>query len=214
MSSAPPSATAVDAAADAPAEHAVTAFLEALKTVAVALKETSVPFALAGSYAVYARGGPDSRHDVDFVIAEDDAPGVLQGLARRGMTIIEPPEDWLFKIDHEGIQVDMIFRLAHRPVDADMLARVDDLIVDSVRMPVLSATDLLLSKLWALGEHNCDLAPILTLVRSLREQIDADLVARESAGNPYAEAALSLVRSLGLLMPGAAPPRSQGATDA
>lgn len=214
MSSTPPSGTAVDAAADIPAEHAVTAFFEALKTVAVALKETSVPFALAGSYAVYARGGPDSRHDVDFVIAENDAPGVLHGLARQGMTVIEPPEDWLFKIDHAGIQVDMIFRLAHRPVDADMLARADELTVDSVRMPVLSATDLLLSKLWALGEHHCDLAPVLTLVRSLREQIDADLVTRESVGNPYAEAALSLVRSLGLLTPGPPPPRSQGATDA
>ena len=179
----------------------VRALLEALKTIAVALKQQSIPFALAGGYAVYARGGPDSRHDVDFVIAEEDAPRVLQSLERAGMTVVEPPEDWLFKIDHDGVQVDIIFRLAHSPVDQDLLDRADVLSVDSVLMPVLSATDLLLSKLGALGEHHCDLAPILTLVRSLREQIDPDLVARGSAGNPYAQAALGLARELNLLPP-------------
>ncbi|WP_238146900.1 nucleotidyltransferase [Ornithinimicrobium murale] len=179
-------------------EH-IRALLEALKTVAVALKEQSVPFALAGGYAVYARGGPDSRHDVDFVITEEDAPRVLQGFTRRGLNVLEPPEDWLFKVDHGGVQVDLIYRLAHHPVDADLLERAEELSVDSVHMPVLSATDLLQSKLWALGEHKCDLAPVLTIVRSLREQIDVDLVTRGSTGHAYAEAALFLARSLDLL---------------
>lgn len=182
----------------------VRALLEALKSVAVALKEQSVPFALAGSYAVYARGGPHSRHDVDFVITEEDAPRVRQGFVKRGMTVVDPPEDWLFKIDEQGVQVDIIFRLASGPIDDDLLARADVLTVDSVRMPVLSATDLLLSKLGALGEHHCDLAPILTLVRSLREQINEDLVSQGAQGNPYAEAALVLLRSLNLLSAGSA----------
>ena len=39
---------------------------EALKLVAVALKESGVPFALTGGYAVWARGGPEPDHDVDF----------------------------------------------------------------------------------------------------------------------------------------------------
>lgn len=173
--------------------------LEALKTVAVALKEESVPFALAGGCAVYARGGPDSRHDVDFVITEEDAPRVLQGFTRRGLTVVEPPEDWLFKVRHDGEQLDLIFRLASGPVDAELLARSDELSVDSVVMPVLSATDLLVSKLWALSEHHCDLSPVLALVRSLREQLDVEFIDRASAGNPFAGAALQLCRSLGLL---------------
>jgi len=40
----------------------------ALKRVAVGLKETEVPFALAGGYAVWARGGPEPDHDVDFLL--------------------------------------------------------------------------------------------------------------------------------------------------
>ena len=54
---------------------------EALKTVAVALKEGSLnkgaPFALAGSYALWARGGPEPDHDVDFMVAEQDAPAAM-----------------------------------------------------------------------------------------------------------------------------------------
>src|SRR5204862_3643198 len=37
-----------------------------LKHVAYHLKEAGIPFALAGSFAVYARGGGPCDHDVDF----------------------------------------------------------------------------------------------------------------------------------------------------
>ena len=46
---------------------------EALKRVAVALKESGIPFALIGGYAVWARGGPEPDHDVDFLVADSDA---------------------------------------------------------------------------------------------------------------------------------------------
>ena len=55
-------------------------------------------------------------------------------------------------------------------------------------LPVMSATDLLVSKLSALTEHYCDLSPILAVVRSLREQLDVDLVYRACEGNPFARA--------------------------
>lgn len=178
--------------------------LDALKTVAVALKEESVPFALAGGYAVYARGGADSRHDADVVILEEDAHRARTALRGRGLEVLEPPEDWLFKVRHGGEQVDVIFRLASGPVDAALLGRAEEMSVDSVRMPVMSATDLLISKLMALTEHYCDLSPILAVVRSLREQVDADLVDRASRSSPFARAALSLARDLDLLPPAAA----------
>lgn len=178
--------------------------LDALKTVAVALKEESVPFALAGGYAVYARGGGDSRHDADVVILEEDAHRARTALKGRALEVLEPPEDWLFKVRHGGEQVDVIFRLASGPVDAALLGRAEEMSVDSVRMPVMSATDLLVSKLMALTEHYCDLSPILAVVRSLREQVDADLVDRACRPSPFARAALGLARDLDLLPPAAA----------
>ena len=175
--------------------------LDALKTVAVALKEESVPFALAGGYAVYARGGADSRHDADVIILEDDAHRARTALVGRGLTVVDPPEDWLFKVDHAGEQVDVIFRLASGPVDTGLLARADELTVDSVRMPVMAATDLVVSKLMAMTEHYCDLSPILAVVRSLREQLDVERVDETCAHSPFARAALRLARDLDLLPP-------------
>lgn len=53
---------------------------EALKRVAVVLKEAGVPFALTGGYAVWARGGPESVHDVDFLVAADDVEQAVEAL--------------------------------------------------------------------------------------------------------------------------------------
>ena len=175
--------------------------LDALKTVAVALKEESVPFALAGGYAVYARGGADSRHDADVVILEEDAHRARTALKGRDLDVVDPPEDWLFKVRHGGEQVDVIYRLASGPVDEPMLGRAQEMSVDSVVMPVISATDLLISKLAAMTEHYCDLSPILAIVRSLREQVDVELVERACGDNPFARAALGLARDLDLLTP-------------
>lgn len=173
--------------------------LDALKTVAVALKEESVPFALAGGYAVYARGGADSRHDADLVILEEDVHRARTALRGRGLEVVDPPEDWLFKIRHEGETVDVIFRLASGPVDAALLGRADEMTVDSVRMPVMGATDLVVSKLLAMSEHYCDLSPILAIIRSLREQLDVAAVERAASHSPFARAAIALARDLSLL---------------
>lgn len=175
--------------------------LEALKSVAVAFKEDGVPFALAGGFAVYARGGQGGDHDVDFVVMEKDVAAARQALERRGMRLVDPPEDWLFKARHDDQPVDVIFRLANGPVDRDLLDRADELSVESVRMPVLSATDLLTSKLLALTEHHCDLGPPLLVMRSLREQLDVALIESQCGGNPFAEAALYLARRLDVLPP-------------
>lgn len=173
--------------------------LDALKTVAVVLKEESVPFALAGGYAVYARGGADSRHDADVVILEEDAHRARTALHGRGLEVLDPPEDWLFKVRHGGEIVDVIFRLASGPVDAALLGRADEMTVDSVRMPVMAATDLVVSKLMAMTEHYCDLSPILAVIRSLREQLDVAVVEQAALHSPFARAALGLARDLSLL---------------
>ena len=51
---------------------------EALKLVAVLLKESEVSFALAGGYALWARGAPEPHHDVDFVVPEQDRERVAE----------------------------------------------------------------------------------------------------------------------------------------
>ena len=169
---------------------------EVLKSVATSLKRESIPFALAGGYAVWARGGPESDHDVDFVVRPDDAEAVRKVLVRDGHDPIDAPEDWLDKVGLNGIVVDLIHRLPIGDVGDDLFDRCDLLSVDSVRMLVMRPTDLLLSRLLALGENACDFAPLLGWSRSLREQIEWPSVYRETAHTPFAQAFLHLLIDL------------------
>src|SRR3954470_13775581 len=93
-----------------------------LKRVASVLKQAEVPFALGGSFAVYAHGGHSSDHDVDFLIREQDKDRVLEDLAAMGFEVEEPPEDWLVKVYDDGRMVDLIFRPVESPVTDETLA--------------------------------------------------------------------------------------------
>ncbi|MGZ4476241.1 MAG: nucleotidyltransferase domain-containing protein [Nocardioides sp.] len=169
---------------------------EALKTVAVALKEVGVPFALAGSYGLWARGGPEPDHDVDFLVAEEDAPRVMERLAEHGLQVVQPPEDWLFKIFIDQAMVDVLFRTAGVPVTRKHFDGVDEIEVESVAMPVLSATTLMIDKMLAMEEHSCNLTAALPAARAVREQINWDHVREAVEENPYASAFLYLLDRL------------------
>jgi hypothetical protein len=170
----------------------------ALKRVGSALKQSGLPFALAGGYALWARGASESAHDVDFLIAESDVEAVAAALAAADFTVIRPPEDWLFKIDTDGVVVDVLHRAAGEPVTAELLTHSDDLEVLSVRMPVLWATDLISAKLRAMSEHYCDFGPILAAVRAVREQIDWPRLRCEVGSSDFATAFLLLANRLGI----------------
>jgi hypothetical protein len=173
----------------------------ALKAVASAFIADGVPFALAGGYAVYARGGHEKYHDVDFAVPREAMPVAVGALERRGHQVVQPPEDWLAKVEVEGHCVDLIHRLSGLDVDDALLGRAQVLPVASISMPVMSASDLVISKLHALTEHHCDLEPVLSVLRSVREQVDLERVERECRGHPFAEACLYLAGRLGLLTP-------------
>jgi hypothetical protein len=175
-------------------------FHEGLKRVAVVLKESGVPFALAGGYAAWARGAPEAGHDVDFLVPPEESSRAVDELTRRGLEVRQPPEDWLFKVATDDVTVDVIHRTSGTPLD-DALARATETEVLSVRMPVMSATDVTTEKLLAMDEHYCDFGALLPTVRALREQVDWEEVRRRAAGHAFAEAFLFLIERLDVLEP-------------
>ncbi|MFI1105783.1 hypothetical protein [Streptomyces melanogenes] len=188
------------------------AILEAAKQVGAILKRAGHKFALAGSVAVYAHGGSGRpQHDADFCVLPEDAEAVAASLGEAGLDVRRPPEDWLLKTVCFDQDVDLIFELARRPVTVDLLARAEELPVDSVHMPVLSATDVLVSLNSAFSEHHCDFGAVLPVARALREKVDWSDVRRRCADEPMPAAFLFLLERLNVIAPeqSCAPSREQ-----
>ncbi len=170
--------------------------LTTLKRVVSVLKRIDVPHALAGGFAVYARGGTSSDHDVDFLLREQDVETALEALGEAGFRTERPPEDWLVKVYDGERLVDLIFRPVERPVTDETLAEADGMRVDSIFVPVMPATTLMIHKMLTFSQHYCDFAKALPMARSLREQIDWERVRKETQHSPYAEAFLVLLDRL------------------
>ncbi|UOX99851.1 nucleotidyltransferase family protein [Blastococcus sp. PRF04-17] len=167
-----------------------------LKRTAVALKQGEVPFALCGGYAAWVRGAPEPDHDADFLVPAAEAERAAKVLAEAGLDVQEPAEDWLTKVVSGASFVDVLWRACGHPVETDLIERAEQLPVLSVHMPVLRATDILVTKLMTLDEHYCDFSRMLPVARALREQVDWAEVRRSVEGNPFAEVFLVLLDRL------------------
>jgi predicted nucleotidyltransferase len=172
--------------------------LETLKHAAAALREADVPFVLGGGLAIWARGGPETEHDVDFFVKPEDAERAWAALEKAGFRTEEPPEGWLYKGFRGDVMVDLIYAPSGLTVDDEFLDRADVLEVHAVRMPVMRADDVLIAKLLALREHEVDYDRVLEIARNVREQIDWDEVRERTNESPYAKAFFTLVDELGV----------------
>jgi hypothetical protein len=176
-----------------------------LKRTAVALKEGDVPFALCGGYAAWVRGAPEPDHDADFLVPEAEAERAAKVMADAGLDVQTPPEDWLVKVVAGASFVDVLWRTCGHPVETDLIERAEVMPVLSVHMPVLTATDIVTTKLMALDEHYCDFSRMLPVARALREQVDWAEVSRAVAENHFAVVFLDLLDRLDVV------PRSNAA---
>jgi hypothetical protein len=144
------------------------------KRAAAALRDGKVPFLLAGGLASWARG------DVDLIVRPEDAERALTVLEEAGMKTERPPEGWLYKAWDGDVLIDIIFSPTGNEVDDALFERGDEMEVEATKMRVLSAEDLLISKLMAITEHHLDFDRVLELTRALREQIDWSSVRRRT----------------------------------
>jgi hypothetical protein len=172
-----------------------------LKRTAVALKQAGVPFALCGGYAAWVRGAPEPDHDADFLVPAADAERAAAALADAGLPVVEPAEDWLVKVVTRNAFIDVLWRTCGAPVENDLIDRAEELPVLSVHMPVLEASDIIVTKFMALSEHYCDYGRLLPVARAMREQVDWADVRRRVEGNDFAAVFLLLLERLGIVEP-------------
>jgi hypothetical protein len=178
------------------AEHPFPSIEASLKKAVAALREAEVPFLLAGSLAVWARGGPETRHDLDFVVKEEDVQHAVDVLAEAGMRPEKPPEEWLWKAWDGDVLIDLIFAPRGLEVTDEVIARGEQLHVLGITIPVMSIEDVLATKLLALHEHELDFTGLIRIARAVREQIDWRYLRGRTRDSPYAEAFFVLCEAL------------------
>jgi Nucleotidyl transferase of unknown function (DUF2204) len=177
-----------------------------LKKAFAALREAELPVLLGGSLAVWARGGPETRHDLDLILKEEDADRALQVLVDAGMRPEKPPEEWLYKAWDGDVLIDLIFQPRGLVVDDELLKRGEFLHVLGITIPVMSIEDVLATKLLAMHEHELDYTGVLRIARSVREQIDWRYLRERTRDSPYATAFFVLCEELDIVAPGLGKP--------
>ena len=174
------------------------ALIDALKLAVATLRDAHIPFALGGSLAAWARGGPEPQNDLDLMVKPDHAEAALKALAGAGMRVERPPEEWLFKAWHDEVLIDLIFYPSGVELTDEVFARGETMSVMALTTPVMALEDVLVTMLYALDEHALDYSRLLAITRALREQINWTALARRASGSPYAKAFITLVRELGI----------------
>jgi len=170
-----------------------------LKRSAAALRDADVPFLLGGSLASWARGGPETRHDLDLMIKPEDAERALQALVDAGMRAEDPPEEWLVKAWDGDVLVDLIFGPKGLPMTDEVIARGEPMAVLGMEIRVMALEDVLTTKLMALSEHALRYESLLQIARALREQIDWQAVRARTQDSPFARAFFVLLEGLGIV---------------
>jgi hypothetical protein len=184
---------------EAPKDQPFSQMEATLKKSAAALREAGIPFLLGGSLASWARGGPETRHDLDLMIKEEDVERALQALTEAGMRAEDPPEEWLVKAWDGDVLVDLIFWPKGLEIDDEVIARGEELAVLSMTMRVMAIEDVMITKLMALSEHHLRYEGVLAIARALRERVDWPHVRAATAASPFARAFFVIAEGLGIL---------------
>jgi predicted nucleotidyltransferase len=171
----------------------------ALKKSAAALREAGIPFLLGGSLASWARGGPESRHDLDLMIKPSDVDRAVEALTNAGMRFEDPPEEWLVKAWDGETLVDLIFHPKGTEVDDALIERGEVMSVLGMEMRVMALEDVLVTKLMALSEHALRYESLLSIARALRERVDWEDVRARTEESPWARAFFVMLEGLGIL---------------
>ncbi|HYI80895.1 MAG TPA: hypothetical protein VEW67_08560 [Thermoleophilaceae bacterium] len=169
-----------------------------LRRTVATLRDADVDFLLAGSLASWARGGPESHHDLDLILTPENAERALSALAEAGMRPERPVEGWLYKAWDGDVLVDLIFDPCGLDVE-QVIAGGEKLSVLGMSLPTMALEDVLATKLLALSEHRIEYTAPLQMARALREQIDWRRLREQTRGSAYADAFFVLLEGLGVI---------------
>ena len=178
-----------------------------LKRSVAALEDARVPYLLGGSLASWARGGPQTRNDLDLMVRPKHAEHALEALERAGMKPERPPEEWLLKAWDGEVLVDLIFEPAGLELTDEVFERGERLRILGMNVDVLAIEDVVTTKLMSIDERAIRYESLLQIARALREQVDWSAVRSRTASSPFSRPFFVLMEELEILADGEQPRR-------
>jgi hypothetical protein len=137
------------------------------REVLVAMNEHGVPYAVAGAFALEKYTGIwRLTKDLDLFVKTDDVPVALKYLAEHGFRCEVPDPVWLAKAHRGEYFVDLISGMSNAVivVDDSWMKRAQPAIIAGVESRIISAEDLLASKLFVTRRERFDGADIAHII--------------------------------------------------
>jgi hypothetical protein len=150
-------------------------FRETLTT----LNRCRVPFAVSGAFALQVHTGIwRSTKDIDLFLAPEDMSTATCCLQKDGFRCRVKDAVWLHKARRNGFFVDLITGMSNAviTVERSWIERARPAMVLGVRVRVLAAEELLVSKLFVVRRERFDGADIAHIVYASRGSLDWDRI--------------------------------------
>ncbi|HKW19132.1 MAG TPA: nucleotidyltransferase [Terriglobales bacterium] len=162
-------ATSADAA-PLPAEAA-----ELYRDVLIAMNEHGIPYAVAGAFALQKYTGISRiTKDLDLFIKAGDVPAALDHLKEQGFRCETLDPIWLSKAHRGEYFVDLISGMSNAVivVDDSWMRRTKRAVIAGVESRVISAEDLIASKLFVTRRERFDGADIAHIIYRTKGQLE------------------------------------------
>src|SRR5688572_18463889 len=130
-------------------------FSEVLDRTLRGIEASEIPYVLIGGVGSASLGRPRWTHDIDVLVAPQDADRTLEALAAAGFETERTNEHWIFKATMHDIVVDVIFRtVGDVYLDDVMLSHAKRADFQGVRTVVASPEDQIVIKAIAHDEQS------------------------------------------------------------
>lgn len=156
------------------------------RDVLKAMNERGIPYAVAGAFALQKYTGIRRRtKDLDLFLKPTDVPSALDHLCNQGFDCETLDPVWLSKARRGEYFVDLISGMSNAVmlVDDSWMERAQPAVIAGVRSQVLSAEDLLASKLFVTRRERFDGADIAHIIYRTKGKLQWERILQLACDN-------------------------------
>ena len=156
------------------------------RDVLLAMNDHGIPYAVAGAFALQKYTGIwRMTKDLDLFIKANDVPAALANLCQQGFRCETLDPVWLSKAHRGEYFVDLISGMSNATivVDDSWMKRTQPAMIAGVKSQIISAEDLIASKLFVLRRERFDGADIAHIIYRTKGKIDWERILELADGH-------------------------------